>query len=294
MYLRGLILAVFIPLVCCNSKPLVSAMPLLVTDSTYIDKYLWLDKYTVDNKLVNRVPVPAGFTRLNAEPNSFSYWLRNIPLKPGHPLVYLFDGQLKDKQDAHYAVIDMEPGSKNLLQCADAVMRLRAEYLYATAQYDKIHFNFTSGFNCEYSKWKQGYRPSVNGNKVQWVKSAEPGNSYASFQKYLEQVFTYCGSKSLSDELKPVADIAIIQPGDVFVKGGFPGHAVIVMDVVENKTTGDKFFMLAQSYMPAQQPQLLKNPANSNLSPWYSVKIIGDLVTPQWTFAKSELMRWAD
>ena len=61
----------------------------------------------------------------------------------------------------HLAVIDMDIGERDLQQCADAVIRLRAEYLYGTGQYDKIHFNFTSGFNAQYIKWMQGSRISV-------------------------------------------------------------------------------------------------------------------------------------
>ena len=43
-----------------------------------------------------------------------------------------------------------------------------------------------------------------------------------------------CGSASLSKQLNPVTDFSTIQPGDVIIRGGFPGHAVIVMDVATN------------------------------------------------------------
>ena len=79
--------------------------------------------------------------------------------------------------------------------------------------------------------------------------------------------------------------------GDVFIKGGFPGHAVIVADLVENKLTKAKRFLLIQSYMPAQDMHVLKNPANGDASPWYAVPA-GDLVTPEWTFRPGSLRRW--
>jgi hypothetical protein len=292
MYLRIIPLLVLIPLLCCNSRPLAIAEPLPITDSTFVTKYIWAEKYRVEDKLVNRIEAPKGYTRVAADKESFTYWLRNIPLKRGTPPVYLYTGELKDNQQAHYAVIDMDPSDKNLLQCADAVMRFRAEYLYASGKHSQIHFKFTSGFNCAYDKWKQGYRPVLKGNDVSWKLSAEPGDNYYIFQAYLETVFNYCGSSSLSKELVKVADVKQIEAGDVFIKGGFPGHAVIVMDVAENKATGDKVFMLAQSYMPAQQPHILKNPTDGNLSPWYSVNFNGNLVTPQWTFEQGALMRW--
>jgi hypothetical protein len=86
-----------------------------------------------------------------------------------------------------------------------------------------------------------------------------------------------------------VDDIAI---GDVFIKGGFPGHAVLVADLAENKATGEKRFLLVQSYMPAQDIHVLKNPKTEDGSPWYSARIADQLVTPEWVFLKSALRRW--
>ena len=79
--------------------------------------------------------------------------------------------------------------------------------------------------------------------------------------------------------------------GYVFIKGGYPGHAVIVMDVAENET-GEKVFLLAQSYMPAQDMHILKNPNNPALSPWYSIDETQDLRTPEWTFSWDQLRRF--
>lgn len=98
----------------------------------------------------------------------------------------------------------------------------------------------------------------------------------------------------MSKELRAV-ELKDIQIGDVFIKGGFPGHAVIVVDVATNAKTGDKCFMIVQSYMPAQNIHVLKNPSNTNLSPWYSVAAIKQHVyTPEWTFETNELKRFID
>ena len=80
--------------------------------------------------------------------------------------------------------------------------------------------------------------------------------------------------------------------GDVFVKGGFPGHAVLVADMIENAQTGEKRFLLIQSYMPAQEMHVLKNPASPDGLPWYPAAFAGDLVTPEWTFHPGALHRW--
>ena len=50
--------------------------------------------------------------------------------------------------------------------------------------------------------------------------------------------------------------------------------------------------MLAQSYMPAQQTQLLINPNDDNLSPWYSLDFGDNLRTPEWIFSKDQLKRF--
>jgi hypothetical protein len=91
-------------------------------------------------------------------PGSFEDWLRHLPLKKGKPPVYLYNGRLKENQSAHYAVIDIDVGNSDLQQCADALIRLRAEYLYSIGDFSSIHFKFTSGHNAEYSRWREGYR----------------------------------------------------------------------------------------------------------------------------------------
>ena len=52
-----------------------------------------------------------------------------------------------------------------------------------------------------------------------------------------------------------VSPVTSMQIGDVLIQGGSPGHAVIVVDMAENPATGEKLYLLAQSYMPAQDIQ---------------------------------------
>lgn len=234
---------------------------------------------------------PKGFTRRIQPENSFGAYLQNFKLKPHGVQVHYYNGAIKPNDGIYEAVLDIDVGKRDLQQCADAVMRLRAEYLFGQKRYQDIHFNFTSGFRADYSKWQQGYRVHVKGNDCTWVKKADANTSYASFKDYLQVVFTYAGTLSLAKEMKAVP-LDDMQVGDVFIKGGSPGHAVIVMDMAIHDETGEKLFLLAQSYMPAQEIQILKSPMNPDVSPWYSTKFSGPLFTPEWTFQKNQLKRF--
>lgn len=243
------------------------------------------------NTIQQRFQPPQGFVREEESKTSFDFFLRNLPLKSLGSNVLYFDGTIKPNRNVYEAVVDLPIGKKDLHQCADAVMRLRADYFYSQKQYDKIHFNFTNGFRADFSKWAEGYRIAIKGNKTSWFKTAKPSDSYETYWKYLETVFSYAGTASLEKELKPI-NVSDIKIGDVFIKGGFPGHAVIVVDMAVNPKNNQKIMLLAQSYMPAQELQILKNPNNSSLSPWYAVDFGTSLKTPEWTFSSSQLKRF--
>jgi len=247
--------------------------------------------YTTGKTIEQRFRVPKGFERIPENENSFGYYLRNLPLKEEGSRVLFFDGYPKEKENVYDAVVDLPIGNKDLHQCADAVMRMRAEYLWNQKRYDEIHFNLTNGFRLDYSEWMKGKRIAVNGNKTSWVQSTSASNTYKDFWKYMELVFTYAGTLLLSKELKS-KEISQLEIGDVFIRGGSPGHAVIVVDVAINPENNKKIFLLAQSYMPAQEIQILKNSNDANISPWYSVDFGEILLTPEWEFKKDELKRF--
>lgn len=222
--------------------------------------------------IVGDIQLPENYFRPKTSVNSFTEFLRSQHLKKDR-LVYLYNGRLKANQSAQYAVLDISVGNKDLQQCADAVMRLRAEYLYALHKYSEIAFTTGTGKVLNYKQWLQGKT-----------------NSRETFMKYLEYVFNYCGTASLPYSLKQ-KPLQQMQPGDVLLKPGFPGHAVIVMDMAVNND-GKKLFMLAQSYMPAQSIHILKNPSLEDVSPWYELANNSTIETPEWTFYSNQLYGW--
>lgn len=233
-----------------------------------------------------RFPPEKGYTRISEDSTSFTSYLRNLPLKPKKSLVKLYNGNPKYNNNVYCAVVALPIGNKDLHQCADAVIRLKAEHLWTHKQYDKIVFKLTNGFSVPYSRWIDGDRVKVVGNTTSWVNRAAAANTYKTFWSYLEFVFMYAGTASLSKELnaKPLQEACA---GDVFIQGGFPGHAVIILDEIVDKV-GRKKFLLGQSYMPAQEIQVLCNP-QSQLSPWYTFDDVDQIVTPEWTFELSDL-----
>jgi hypothetical protein len=252
--------------------------------------YGWLTGAAPGGTLAERTAPPPGFRRLPAPAGSFGVWLRGLPLFPGRPSVHLYDGRLKGNQEAHVAVVRIDVGARDLQQCADAVMRLRAEYLWSRGCAADIDFRLTSGDRAAWTDWRSGMRPRVRGNRVEWRPGERSDGSYASFRRYLDAVYNWAGSASLEKQLNRVTDPSRVEIGDVVIHGGFPGHAVLVVDVAEGPR-GERAFLLAQSYMPAQEIQILRNPETPG-SPWYRAAASGPLPTPEWPFRHEELRRF--
>lgn len=240
-----------------------------------------------------RFAPPAGYEREAVAGDSFAAFLRQLPLKPHGAAVRLFDGRNKPNSGVYAAVVDLAIGRRDLHQCADAIIRLRADYLFSRQRYDDIRFRFTSGFPAEYSRWRRGERIEVRGSHARWVRASRPSDSPRDYWLFLETVFSYAGTASLARELAaaPGDDPRI---GDVFIQPGHPGHAVIVVDSARSRADGRSVFLLAQSYMPAQEIQVLLNPNDTRLSPWYASDFRDTLVTPEWTFKRADLKRFLD
>ncbi len=239
---------------------LVLALVVPGQPATAAPTYPWRgDAAEVADTLATRIAPPDGFERVAAEPGGFAEWLRGLPVKPAGSMVMLYNGLPKVWAAPPAAVIDIDVGKQDLQQCADAIMRLRAEYLFSLGRTGDIGFDYTNGGRVDFKRWSQGMRPVPKKKGVAWSRKGKADASYASFRRYMDQIFSYAGTYSLSRELAevPVAELRI---GDLFIKGGFPGHAMLVADMAENKTTGEKRFLLLQSFMPAQDMHIVLDP----------------------------------
>ena len=259
-------------LLACNQNPPPKTPPVEkpTDDSTSISAFSFINE---DGVLVKtRFNVPEGYKRIESAQNTWESFLQNLPLKAHGEQVKLYDGTLKSNTSAYLAVVDLPIGNRNLHQCADAIMRLRADFFNAQEKYSEIDFLFVTGRRSNYKTWLGTRQPNA---KNYWA--------------YLENVFNLASTLSLNKQLIHV-EADQLQIGDVFIKGGSPGHAVIVVDKCTN-AKGEVKFMLAQSYMPAQEIEILINPASPE-SPWYDLNFGEFLNSPEYTFTKDQLKRF--
>lgn len=253
--------AIFLLLLSCNPRPAANRpQPAATITSAY-------QKNEIHYFDIGAIPLPPGYRRIQTNSGDFTNWLRSIQVKKDHT-VYLYNGQKKQNQDAQFCVLNIPTGNKDLQQCADAVMKMRAMYLYEQGRFDKICFYDNEGSSYMFT---------------------EP-YSRQHLDKFLEKVFGMCGTASLARQLHTTT-LQQMKPGDVLIRGGFPGHAAMVMDMAENDE-GEKLFLLAQSYMPAQDIHILKNPSSEELSPWYPLTEEGGIFTPEYNFSSNELKKW--
>lgn len=231
---------------------------------------------------IGAIPLPAGYYRLAQPEDSFGAWLRTVPLKKDLT-VYLYNGMPKRNQEAQFAVLDVSVGHEDLQQCADAVMRLRAEYLFHMHDYAAIDFHTEQGLRLNFAKWAAA-------RKVALGPRAQYGRQRLCFDAYLRQVFSYCSTRTLARQLVPTG-YKTICPGDVLIRSGSPGHAMLVVDVAQD-SRGRRAYLLAQSYMPAQDIHIVRNPMGK-IGPWYVADSSREAVeTPEYTFKTNELRRW--
>lgn len=230
-----------------------------------------------------RIATPQGYTRISPAQATFSYYIHNYKLKPFKAQVINYDGNPYWYQAGHVGVLDVPVPSNGLQQCADALIRIRSEYLWNTNRKDEIGFKFTSGHYCSWIKYALGYRPKINGNKVTFSKTAAVNHSKENFYKYLNLIYTYAGTYSLSQELIKVPDLENVQVGDMVVYPGFPGHIMMVGDIAQNDK-GERLFMFFQGNTPAQSVHMIKNTSHISINPWYSLDGKQSLETPLYTF----------
>ncbi len=222
-----------------------------------------------------RFGVPEGYERVAVRKGSFGEYLRQYPLLPYGTVPKLFDGT--DHLTAPtVGVLDQAVISKNQSE-ADAIMMLYAQYLYEQQLYDQISFDFymTPKFACDYQTWLTGQRLQPVGNKVEWYLpegNSEQTPNRQNFREYLRSVMMYANTASLKAQLSPTTT-ASLAVGDVLIDHG---HAMLVMDVCRNETTGELRFICATGIASAGETYLLADEATQSV--WLTLEADGTFI----------------
>jgi len=253
--------------------------------------YPWLPAAPVRD-IANAIPPPPGFARVAVVEDGFASWLRHLPLAPAGTTVLLHDGRPLLDQSIIAAVIDIDTGISDLQQCADAIMRLRTEFLYSRGLIGAIGFALINGESYPFTAYGRGVTPRQNGDEIQWESAKPRGASHGDLRRYLDLLFGFASTRSLARELQAVASLRDAGIGDVFIRAGQPGHAVIIADMAEDASTGRRLVLLVQGSMPARGIYILNNTPHADLGAWFEISDGQPLLTPGYMFRPEELRRF--
>ncbi len=212
--------------------------------------------FSVNAQTIKTINLPEGYVRVPVDKDSFGEYLRNIKLRKDDTVRY-YNGKVLSWQ-GHYAVLDIDIGREDLQQCADIVMRLRAEYLYSQKRYSEIKFKYLRDGKYRY------YNPKIK------------------LSSYMRGVYMYANTTSLNKQMKKISP-NIVQIGDAFITPG--GHAMIIVDLAVNMYD-EKIMLMAQGYMPAQDIHIVRNLRKEHWIP------LTDTINAGWVFFKEELKTW--
>ena len=255
-------------------------------------RYPWLaddrDFPKPDASLEDRFPTPPGYKRVKVPPGSFSEWLRSLPMAPEGTPAKSFDGKetLAADDDFLAGVVAIDTGNPDLQQSSDVIIRLHAEYLWSRGEKDKISYLSATKLNMPLSRWEKGQRLIPNGPNVFWVIKGKPAEvDHAEFRKYLDAVFNWANSTSLSPRSTPVDNPKDLVAGDFFLQSGEPNHVAVVLDVAD-KPSGERVALLGQARTPAESIHVVRP---GKATPWFSVRPPVPVLTPH-----SKALAWSD
>lgn len=258
-----------------------------VIEST-VDMEIDSEKVTIRQ----RFSPPKGYSWIQEKPGSFGAFLTDFSLHPAGLPVRNYKGKPLANQNHHAALLSISVGDKDLQQCADAWIRLYSEYLWLNKKTEELVFHFTSGQPFSWKDFRNGVRPQEIKKKVHFVRSAITDSSYENFQNYLEVVFRYAGTISLDRESVVIKENGAVKSGDFILQPGSPGHLVIIVGAARN-VSGKKVYLLAESFMPAQDIHILVNPQNRTISPWYELDVnVPRTRTAKYIFTKASIKRF--
>lgn len=214
---------------------------------------------------ISDIAVPDGSERIDAQGDEYKEFLRNLPLAPeGTPVMYYEKPDRAEGIEPYcHRVVNM-PLISPAEQCADVCMHLRADYLFRSRQYCKIHFEDTQHGVMRY--------PVIAGRLEE------------AYRNFLIKVFDRSNTESLRNEMIQRSRPEDVEIGDVWCYDVHArdsvsyGHAMMVADVAVDRATGEKIVLLVQGSKPSCSIHVLRNTLEPGLSPWFRLKGEGDFI----------------
>ena len=243
----------------------------------------------------DRITVPEGYIRPPFPENTFQYYLRTLPLKGADAKVVKYDGYDKFF-DCYDAVLDVNfQKDVDLIHGEHAVQLLRSKYLYESSKYELINFSFDDNRDLNFQEYGDGYRWVWQDSAYVKIETATSNFSENTFNEYLNEVFNNSTARGLMADTRGIK-FSEISTGDVFIQPGnkhAKGHAVIVLDLIVDPMTGERLVLLGQGFNPTQDIHILRNPFETDISPWYRVDEDSFYFTTiQWNFRKKHSRRF--
>ena len=253
-----------------DETPVTATPAVEQTPTERSQPYAWLSRRQRREyiPMAERLGTPAGFGRVPAPKGSFAHWLRHLPVAPENTPVTTADSKIVLAGDHPNlaAVVALQPHHRKLLCSANMMVRLRAEYCWSARRPEALSFHFTSGQLAGWRAWASGERPVANGRSIRFAKTSITDESRESFCGYLETLFGFTSSMSLLDDTRSVQD-GTIAAGDILLRPGRGGHALMVLDVATNARR-QVLLLLGEGGSPAQTFHVL---CNDHGSPWFPI-----------------------
>jgi hypothetical protein len=231
-------------------------------------------------------PTVPDIRPLNYPQDSWSFFLQHLPAVD-KPIVD-YKGNPVNNPGKRFMILTYDVGHADLQQCADALIRIRAEFLFSRKKYEEIGFHFYSGIYYSWTDYLKGRRPEMKGkNQIITQTPRISEASHKTLRAYLDIVFAYANTVSLCKELKFTNRL---ETGTVIIYPGNPGHCCMIVDAALDDNR-DTVYKLVEGYMPAQSIYLLSNPFEPDLSPWYHLGK-GDINTASCSFRSYYLRKF--
>lgn len=240
--------------------------------------------------LETRIIPPDGYSRVPVEGGSFGEYLREYPLLPDDVRLPVYNGTTMSSTGAA-AIFDISLGDEGYQQCADSIIRLYSDYFYENGQFDKISFQFSNGDVCDYERWRKGKRMLVLGEFSCEIPAALPDDSEQQYRNYLKEVMRYAGTLSLQKESEVISSDEL-RIGDIICNDA---HVVMIVDMAVNES-GEKCYLLGQSFIPAVCFHIVSNIDGTEVSPWYTQQQLekDSFVIGEYVFQKNDIRRWKE